>query len=155
MDPEDANRRIEDLHKKVSAIRDTQRETDDAIARIASRKHSARAAGRCRLFRILEAHLVHQSMVRGLAVAAVAGALWWGADRVFMQRMREAEAAVDRIAALVQGLGEPYDMVTTWRDADGLTHTVTTPRNDGESEAAWAARHQAAVKALQALFPPG
>lgn len=45
-------------------------------------------------------------------------------------------------------------MVTRWRDADGVEHSVSTPREPNESAEAQAARHKEAVKALQALFPP-
>lgn len=43
---------------------------------------------------------------------------------------------------------------TSWKDADNVTHTVKTPRNADETLDAWTARHQAAVAALQAIYPP-
>jgi hypothetical protein len=45
-------------------------------------------------------------------------------------------------------------MVTTWRDAKGRSHTVSTPRLEGETAAQQAARHAEAVAALEAQFPP-
>lgn len=42
---------------------------------------------------------------------------------------------------------------TTWV-SEGLTHTLTTPRLEGEEIAAWAARHKEAVDAFKAQFPP-
>jgi hypothetical protein len=42
---------------------------------------------------------------------------------------------------------------TTWT-SDGMTHTVSTPRNDGETVTAWVARHKEAVDALKAIYPP-
>lgn len=41
---------------------------------------------------------------------------------------------------------------TTWLSG-GLTMTVETPRLDGESDSAWAARHQASVNAFLVKFP--
>ena len=43
---------------------------------------------------------------------------------------------------------------TTWKDSDGLEHTVETERNDGEPVSDFAQRHKDAVDALKALFPP-
>lgn len=43
---------------------------------------------------------------------------------------------------------------TTWTSAGPLHHKVSTPRNDGESDDAHAARHQSAVNALKSLYPP-
>lgn len=43
---------------------------------------------------------------------------------------------------------------TSWRDANNLTHTVRTEREDGESDADFAARHRDAVEALKDLYPP-
>ncbi len=48
---------------------------------------------------------------------------------------------------------EPADFETTWVDTGGLTHTVKTKLRDGETTADAAARHQAKVDALLALFP--
>lgn len=45
-------------------------------------------------------------------------------------------------------------MVTRWRDAQGLEQSVTTPRAPNETAEAQAARHDEAVKALKALYPP-
>lgn len=45
-------------------------------------------------------------------------------------------------------------MTTTWKDAQGVTHTVTTTRGEGETQSAFAQRHKDAVAALQAIYPP-
>ena len=42
----------------------------------------------------------------------------------------------------------------TWVDADGVTHTVDTPRLTDERLADWIARHNEAVDALKEAFPP-
>jgi len=43
---------------------------------------------------------------------------------------------------------------TSWQDAEGLTHKVTTPLNAGKSDDEWADRHAASVAALKNIFPP-
>jgi hypothetical protein len=45
-------------------------------------------------------------------------------------------------------------LVTRWRNAKGVEHSVNTPRQEGESAEEHAARHAAAVAALQAIYPP-
>ncbi len=45
-------------------------------------------------------------------------------------------------------------VTTTWTDAQGVTHSVTTVRQEGETDQQLAARHRAAVEALQQVFPP-
>lgn len=45
-------------------------------------------------------------------------------------------------------------LTTTWVDAENLTHTVTTHRQEGETADAFAARHKEEVDALKALYPP-
>lgn len=48
----------------------------------------------------------------------------------------------------------PQTLQYTYTGKDGGTHTVTTPRLDGESADDWVTRHQEAVAALQAVYPP-
>jgi hypothetical protein len=43
---------------------------------------------------------------------------------------------------------------TSWTDAEGRDHTVTTHRAPGESNTAWHARHDEAVAAAKAKWPP-
>ena len=46
---------------------------------------------------------------------------------------------------------------TSWEDEKCVTHKVTTTRNLGpplESMAAWCARHDEAVRAMQDTYPP-
>lgn len=45
-------------------------------------------------------------------------------------------------------------LTASWRDASGVAHVVTTPRNDGESAEDHAKRHKESVDALKALYPP-
>lgn len=63
-----------------------------------------------------------------------------------------------RLANLVSQLQDQLanmdPFVTTWTDAENLTHTVTTHRDGTETMAEWADRHKAAVDALKAVFPP-
>ena len=47
----------------------------------------------------------------------------------------------------------PQTYETTYTDAGGLTHTITTPKNPGESDEDHAARHKSAVDALLVKFP--
>jgi hypothetical protein len=72
--------------------------------------------------------------------------------------LREFVEAVrsDKVNLTIENKWVP-DMQTlssTWKDARGVSHTVTTPQLADESPTAHAARHKAAVDALQALFPP-
>lgn len=46
------------------------------------------------------------------------------------------------------------ELVTTWTDASGTTHTVTTKQRQGESDTAFRERHNATVVAQQEVFPP-
>lgn len=48
----------------------------------------------------------------------------------------------------------PPAKVSTYIGTDGIRHTTFTTQGDGESEANWQARHDAAHAALQAIFPP-
>lgn len=41
---------------------------------------------------------------------------------------------------------------STWV-SEGITHTLTTPRLEGEDPAAWVARHKEALDAMKAAFP--
>ena len=65
-----------------------------------------------------------------------------------------------RRAAAPDSIPETYPeddvqvLETSWKDADGVLHTVKTPRQSDETLDAWTARHQAAVAALQAIYPP-
>lgn len=43
---------------------------------------------------------------------------------------------------------------TTYTDKNGFTHTVETPRRPQEGVPAWVGRHQAALEAFRAAFPP-
>lgn len=44
-------------------------------------------------------------------------------------------------------------LTASWT-SKGVTHTVTTNQMDGESDAAFQARHNAAVAAQQEKYPP-
>ena len=70
--------------------------------------------------------------------------LWRTADQV----QAAATVILEREERTMQVL------TTTWTSAGPLTHTVTTPRKDGEAEDVWCQRHNSAVVALKAVFPP-
>lgn len=62
---------------------------------------------------------------------------------------------VGQIAYLLEQELEHMDpLVTTWTDAEGLTHTVTTHRDGTETMAQWVDRHKEKVDAMKAAFPP-
>ena len=44
-------------------------------------------------------------------------------------------------------------MTSTWTSG-GTTHTVTTPRNENESNEDWGKRHKDSLDEMQSLFPP-
>lgn len=46
------------------------------------------------------------------------------------------------------------EYISTWTDAEGVEHKVKTVRAPGESPEQHAARHQADVEALKAIYPP-
>lgn len=57
----------------------------------------------------------------------------------------------------VPALAQREDVVTltaTWTDTNGVTHTVQTTQQDGESQSAFEARHNACVANQLAKFPP-
>ena len=59
--------------------------------------------------------------------------------------------------ALTETVTEAEQMATyttSWTDSNGDSQTVVTTRAEGEDAAAHAARHQAAVDALKAIYPP-
>lgn len=45
-------------------------------------------------------------------------------------------------------------LTSTWKDASNITHTVSTPREDGWTREKWIEEHKATVQALKAEFPP-
>ena len=47
----------------------------------------------------------------------------------------------------------PPTLESTWTSG-GLTHTVRTPKQGGDSSAVWAKKHKTHVDALMALYPP-
>lgn len=62
---------------------------------------------------------------------------------------------MDAQVAQTQQDQEEEDMqkaTTTWVSG-GATQTVSTPRQEAETDAAWAARHKASVDAFKAAFP--
>jgi hypothetical protein len=79
-------------------------------------------------------------------LVAAMGMLAWTAWRV--------ETTVNEVHEYIKELDQMQTYVTNWRDAKGVPHSVTTPRQQGETAAAHAARHQESVEALQALYPP-
>ncbi len=82
-----------------------------------------------------------------VAVVVAVGLVAWSAWRI--------EATVTRVREFAEELDQMQQVyVTNWRDAKGVPHSVTTPRQQGETAAAHASRHQESVEALQALYPP-
>lgn len=66
---------------------------------------------------------------------------------------QSVERLIVTTAQEVQIVNPSY--TASWKDAEGITHTVSTPRNGAtEPVAEWAARHAENVAALKALFPP-
>jgi hypothetical protein len=86
--------------------------------------------------------------MRALTVAVVAavGLVAWSAWRI--------EVTATRVREFAEELDQMQTLVTRWRDAKGVEHSVNTPRQEGESAEEHAARHAAAVAALQAIYPP-
>ena len=80
------------------------------------------------------------------AVVVAVGLVAWSAWRI--------EATATRVREFAQEIEQMQTLVTRWRDAKGVEHSVNTPRQTGETAEAHATRHQEAVAALQALFPP-
>lgn len=86
-------------------------------------------------------------------------AAWWRDHRVWVYGIVVAGLAASATAAYkLWALTDDYrterlkreedDMQThtaTWVDATGITRTVSTVRNAGESDDDWAARHDASV----------
>jgi hypothetical protein len=81
-----------------------------------------------------------------VAVVAAVGLVAWSAWRI--------EVTATRVREFAEELDQMQTYVTNWRDAKGVPHSVTTPRQQGETAAAHAARHQESVEALQAIYPP-
>lgn len=83
------------------------------------------------------------SFLLSLALLVAAGTLCY-----FSYGVREAI----RYAHEIQE--KAMTLTTTWKDAENLTHTVSTPRASGESADEHAARHKEGVDAMKALYPP-
>ncbi len=77
-----------------------------------------------------------------LAVAALFSLLSYCSSQQLSQEIHE----------MTETETDPQVMTTTWEAAAG-TMTLTTPRNQGESDEDWAARHAASLAAMQAQFP--
>ena len=65
---------------------------------------------------------------------------------------------LDRIELLLDAIqpdqsGETMQMTSSWKSG-GVTHTIETTRQDGESDAEFLARHQSALNAALELYPP-
>lgn len=83
------------------------------------------------------------SFLLSLALLVAAGTLCY-----FSYGVREAIRYSHEI------LEKAMTLNTSWKDAEHMTHTVSTPRASGESADEHAARHQEGVDALKNLFPP-
>ena len=90
-----------------------------------------------------------------VAIAFVCATAMFGMFRVTSSVVDEFDTATARLERMERAMAEETDvMETTWKDKQGVEHTVRTFQRVGESSADWAARHQAAVTALQAIYPP-
>ena len=79
--------------------------------------------------------------VLGVAFAAVSAA----ASREAVQIVREIRKEPTIMATIT----------TTWKDANGIDHSVTTTKGPDESDESHALRHKAAVDAMLKLYPKG
>lgn len=80
-------------------------------------------------------------------------ALMFGLLALVAKTTADTNGKLDVIAATrPQKVDAGMSMTTTWKSALG-TQTLTTPKINGETDAAWAARHKAAVLAMQVEFP--
>lgn len=75
------------------------------------------------------------------------------------QAQSDVSATASRIERMVSTAMEAVQvesqyLETSWTDARNAEHTVRTHRAPGEDTADWAMRHQEAVDALQAIYPP-
>jgi hypothetical protein len=52
------------------------------------------------------------------------------------------------------GVARPEELIATWVDKDGVTHTVRTPRRAGDTVVAWVTRHMDIVTFMQGVVPP-
>jgi len=86
-------------------------------------------------------------------IATIGVMLVLGLLAVVAKTMGDVNGKLDVIAAREpQKVGNAMNMTTTWKSALG-TQTLTTPKLADETNAAWAARHKAAVLAMQVEFP--
>lgn len=77
------------------------------------------------------------------------------ADEFAARHARNIAASPPIDEGAASGAGSPK--VTGWTQTSGgvvFEHELITYQNSGESESAWQARHDAAVTAAQAQFPP-
>jgi len=86
----------------------------------------------------------------GLAVVAIIVTI---AGAKLVELNTNVAALAERSADHAKQKTTMAELTTTWTSALG-EHSVTTTQNDGETAAAHAARHKAAVVAAQVEFPP-
>jgi len=83
------------------------------------------------------------------ACLAVLGCLMWQAFRI--------DAQVSEIRARnlfsIEDLHMGQTISSSWVSG-GITHTITTPKNPGESDGDWLTRHDSAVRAAKVIYPP-
>lgn len=81
-------------------------------------------------------------MVAGLAASAAAAYKLWALTAEYRAERQKREE------------DDMQTHTATWVDATGITRTVSTVRNAGESDDDWAARHDASVQVALAKWPP-
>ena len=78
-------------------------------------------------------------------------------DRLSFQVSANAIPPIETIRNMVTATTEQKEdqlLTATWKDCDGVTHTVTTTQGHGESNADFVQRHADLVAAAQKLYPP-
>lgn len=85
--------------------------------------------------------------LRGAAAAAILAI--FAVFGITAHRVGQIEQAIDRFIEERTSM----TLITTWRSG-GMTHTVNTPRDAGETAEQHASRHKEAVEALKAVYPP-
>ena len=70
---------------------------------------------------------------------------------VEMQKLRQATEALEPIYRVLRPTMQL--MTATWTSG-GITHTLTTPKLDDETDEQWLQRHANSVAAAKEVFPP-
>lgn len=77
-----------------------------------------------------------------------------GVIREARKQSDSVQAAAEQIMRTSKEMAEPQTLTTSWTDERNAKHEVKTSRAPGEEMGDWTTRHQEAVDALQAIYPP-